>query len=51
MLKKPRFDLSRLLEMHGDSDGQVVSAGESIPAEGLRIGRAEGYEPPVQSMV
>lgn len=48
-MKKPRFDLSRLLEMHGDTDGQAVSTG--IPAEGVIVGRAEGYEPPVQSCV
>ncbi|KAF4523678.1 hypothetical protein B566_EDAN006049 [Ephemera danica] len=42
VLKKPRFDLSKLLELHGDAKG----SGEV--GEGGKVDRPEGYEPPVQ---
>jgi len=50
VLKKPRFDLSKLLELHGDggSKGAVVT---TTTAEGATIDRPEGYEPPVQESV
>ena len=44
MLKKPRFELSKLLELHGDGKG-----GSDEP--GSKVDRAEGYEPPVQEAV
>lgn len=48
VLKKPRFDLSKLLELHGDGGkggtGDVTEAGASVD-------RPEGYEPPVQESV
>lgn len=49
VLKKPRFDLSRLLELHGDGSGK--SAEGVTNAEGVVIERPEGYEPPVQEAV
>lgn len=48
MLKKPRFDLSRLLELHGDGGKEAVA---TTNAEGVVIERPEGYEPPVQEAV
>lgn len=50
MLKKPRFDISRLLELHGDGSGGKSAEGVTN-AEGVVVERPEGYEPPVQEAV
>ena len=49
VLKKPRFDVSKLLELHGDGGGKSVEA--VVSSEGAVIDRPEGYEPPVQEAV
>lgn len=49
VLKKPKFELSRLMEMHGDVTTTELK-GEGDEA-GIRIDRPEGYEPPVQDTV
>ncbi|XP_037726876.1 40S ribosomal protein S3a [Drosophila subpulchrella] len=49
VLKKPRFDVSKLLELHGDGGGKSVDA--VVSTEGAVIDRPEGYEPPVQEAV
>jgi len=49
VLKKPRFDLSKLLELHGDGGGNAAEG--AVTTEGVVIERAEGYEPPVQTSV
>ena len=46
VLKKPKFDVARLMEMHGESYGSVT-----VGENGQRVERADGYEPPVQSSV
>jgi len=46
VLKKPKFDVARLMEMHGDSYTSVT-----VDEKGQRVERADGYEPPVQSSV
>lgn len=48
-MKKPRFELSKLLELHGDGGGSS-SKGEGGEA-GSKVDRPEGYEPPVQESV
>ena len=47
VLKKPRFELSKLLELHGDGGGKSGEAGET----GSKVDRSDGYEPPVQESV
>ncbi|KAF2885461.1 hypothetical protein ILUMI_20741 [Ignelater luminosus] len=48
VLKKPRFELSKLLELHGDGG----KGGSGEPGEaGAKVDRPEGYEPPVQESV
>jgi small subunit ribosomal protein S3Ae len=44
VLKKPRFELSKLLELHGDGKGGSDEVG-------AKVDRPEGYEPPVQESV
>ncbi|CRK97677.1 CLUMA_CG011057, isoform A [Clunio marinus] len=50
VLKKPRFDLSKLLELHGDG-GKSSEPTATAAAEGVPVERPEGYEPPVQAAV
>ncbi|XP_014227104.2 40S ribosomal protein S3a [Trichogramma pretiosum] len=47
VLKKPRFELSKLLELHGDGS----SKGGEVSESGTKVDRPEGYEPPVQESV
>jgi len=46
VIKKPKFDVARLMEMHGESYGSVT-----VGENGQVVERADGYEPPVQSSV
>jgi len=49
VLKRPRFDLGKLLEIHGEGTGKGAVAMET--AEGEVVTRPEGYEPPVLDSV
>lgn len=51
VLKKPRFDLSKLLELHGDGGKSSEPTTAAATAEGVPVERPEGYEPPVQAAV
>lgn len=51
VLKKPRFDLSKLLELHGDGGKSAEPTAAAATAEGVPVERPEGYEPPVQAAV
>jgi len=46
ILKKPKFELAKLLEMHGD-----VSGGAIVSASGEKLEHPDSYEPPVQENV
>jgi len=46
VLRKPKFDVARLMEMYGESYTSVT-----IDDKGQRVERADGYEPPVQTSV
>ena len=48
VLKKPRFDLGKLLEMHGESGKSTTATGEDV---GSKVDRPDNYEPPVQTKV
>merc|ERR1712035_257199 len=49
VLKKPKFDIGKLLELHGDG-GKSGVASEGGVVSGS-VDRPEGYEPPVQESV
>ncbi|XP_044740657.1 40S ribosomal protein S3a [Chrysoperla carnea] len=49
VLKKPRFELSKLLELHGDGGRSGGEGGTA--ATGDPLDKPEGYEPPVQESV
>jgi len=49
VLKKPKFELSKLLELHGEGGKGAASA--AVNAEGVPIERPDGYEPQVQATV
>jgi len=46
VIKKPKFDVARLMEMHGENYSSVT-----VDEKGQRVERADGYEPPVQATV
>jgi len=47
--KRPRFDLTKLMDMHGEGSGKATVTTD--PATGETVERPEGYEPPVQESV
>lgn len=50
VIKKPKFDLGRLMDMHGETGSSATQA--AVTGEGgQRIDRPDNYEPPVQSAV
>merc|ERR1711893_300350 len=45
VLKKPKFDVGKLMELHGDG-GSTTTGGKAATEAGEKIDRPEGYEPP-----
>jgi len=50
VLKKPKFEIGKLMEMHGEGKGTVTT---TVGADGetMKVDRPEGYEPPVMDAV
>jgi len=48
VLKKPKFDVGKLLDLHSDA---AAAAKDEVDETGKKISRPEGYEPPVQTTV
>jgi len=52
VLKKPKFEIGRLLEIHGDSGVSGQAAGGDAGEEGgVKVDRPDGYEPPTLESV
>jgi len=51
VLKKPRFDMNKLLDLHGEGSGGSKTVAVTDPNTGEVVERPEGYEPPVQETV
>lgn len=49
VVKKPKFDMGRLLDMHGEIGGASSSA--AVGEAGQRIDRPDNYEPPIVDSV
>ncbi|XP_006872709.1 PREDICTED: 40S ribosomal protein S3a-like [Chrysochloris asiatica] len=48
MLKKPKFELGKLMELHGEGSSSGKATGDET---GAKVERADGYEPRVQESV
>ncbi|CAO2591782.1 40S ribosomal protein S3a [Lemmus lemmus] len=48
MLKKPKFELGKLMELHGEGGSSGKTTGDET---GAKVERADRYEPPVQESV
>merc|ERR1711902_189164 len=48
--RRPRFDLAKLMELHGEGSGKATTT-TTDPTTGEVVERPEGYEPPVQEAV
>ncbi|ELW64038.1 40S ribosomal protein S3a [Tupaia chinensis] len=48
MLKKPKFELGKLRELHGEGSSSGKATGDEM---GAKVERADRYEPPVQESV
>uniref|UniRef100_A0A5F9DG73 40S ribosomal protein S3a n=1 Tax=Oryctolagus cuniculus TaxID=9986 RepID=A0A5F9DG73_RABIT len=48
MLKKPRFELGKLMELHREGSSSGKATGDET---GAKVERADGYEPPIQESV
>uniref|UniRef100_A0A2K6M221 Small ribosomal subunit protein eS1 n=1 Tax=Rhinopithecus bieti TaxID=61621 RepID=A0A2K6M221_RHIBE len=48
MLKKPKFELGKLMELHGEGSSSGKATGDET---GAKVERADGYEPPAQESV
>jgi len=49
VLKRPRFDLHKLMDLHGESSGKTTTTTD--PQTGEVVVKPEGYEPPVLEAV
>merc|ERR1712172_60744 len=49
VIKRPRFDLNKLMDMHGEGSGKAATTTD--PTTGEVVERTDGYEPPVQEAV
>ncbi|XP_033631378.1 40S ribosomal protein S3a-like [Asterias rubens] len=51
VLKKPKFDIGRLMELHGEGKNAAAPAVPAVAADGATVERPDGYEPPVVDSV
>ncbi len=51
VVKRPKFDLGRLMDMHGESGSSAAQAAVVSGDAGQVIDRPDGYEPPIMKAV
>ncbi len=51
VVKKPKFDLGRLMDMHGETGSSIAQASVVTGDAGAVIDRPDGYEPPIAQSV
>ncbi|GFY60558.1 40S ribosomal protein S3a [Trichonephila inaurata madagascariensis] len=51
VLKRPKFDVGKLMELHGGVSSKSVATPGKVEEEGTKIDRPEDYEPPVLESV
>ena len=49
VMRRPRFDLTKLMDMHGEGTGKTTASVDATTGEVVE--RPEGYEPPVMETV
>jgi len=47
VIRKPKYDLQRLVSMHTDEKGAMITSTD----DGEKVWHHEGYEPPIQESV
>lgn len=51
VIKRPKYDLGRLMDMHGETGSSVAQSSTAQTDAGQRIDRPDNYEPPVMQSV
>ena len=51
VLRKPKFDPTKLMEMHKEQEAPKSTAPAETTEKGMKVGRPDGWEPPVQDSV
>jgi len=51
ILKKPRFDIGKLMDLHGEGTGSGAKSGGAPTEGGEKVDRPDNYEPPIQKDV
>lgn len=51
ILVKPKLDLGKLMELHGESSGAASSSADGAAFVGEKVDRPDGYEPPIMQSV
>lgn len=51
VIKRPKYDLGRLMDMHGESGNSAAQTTAAPGDAGVVMDRPDGYEPPVLASV
>jgi len=51
VIKRPKYDLGRLMDMHGESGSSAAATSAQSGDAGVTMDRPDGYEPPIMQAV
>merc|ERR1719215_1478764 len=51
VIKSPKYDLGRLMDMHGESGSSAAATSAQSGDAGVTMDRPDGYEPPIMQAV